>query len=77
MTLLEQMKPEYLDRLQQVKAEYPSTYDILIKALIDNYSWGDLKVITAGNLISFIYTENERIQLETFINQLSSLFKND
>ncbi len=74
MTLLEKMKPEYLDRLQQVKAEYPSTYDTFIQALNDNYSWGDLKVTTASHLISFIYTAKEQIQLETFINQLSNLF---
>jgi len=67
-TLFENLKPEFLEKLEQETALYPTTTERTIKELKENISWLHLSVNTAQNLCMLDNNKNLSI-----IN-LSNLF---
>ncbi len=67
-TLFEELKPEFLEKLNEETALYPTTTERTIKELKENISWLHLTVNTAQNLCMLDNNKNLSI-----IN-LSNLF---
>ena len=69
-TLFEELKPGFLEKLQQETELYPSTTERTILELKENISWLHLSVNTAQNLCSL---NNKNLS----IIDLSNLFDTD
>jgi hypothetical protein len=57
-TLFEELKPEFLEKLEQEAVLYPTVTDRTITELKDNVSWLHLTVNTAQNLCSLDNNKN-------------------
>ena len=57
-TLFEELKPEFLEKLEQEAVLYPSVTERTITELKDNFSWLNLTVNTAQNLCSLDNNKN-------------------
>lgn len=67
-TLFEELKPEFLEKLEQEAVLYPSVTERTITELKDNFSWLNLTVNTAQNLCMLDNNKN------LSIIELSNLF---
>ena len=57
-TLFEELKPEFLEKLEQEAVLYPTVTERTIKELKENFSWLLLTVNTAQNLCSLDNNKN-------------------
>ncbi len=67
-TLFEELKPEFLEKLEQEAVLYPSVTERTITELKNNFSWLHLTVNTAQNLC--MLDKNKNLS----IIELSNLF---
>lgn len=68
MTLLERLKPEYLEQLENVNKNYPLMYKKIIKSLESHQSVFALTIDDASSICSFL-------NMETTVNNLLKLIK--
>ena len=68
MKLLDRLKPEYLDKLEIVKNEYPIMFEKINNSLQQNESVFALTLDEASSICTFL-------DIETTLNNLLNLFK--
>jgi hypothetical protein len=68
-TLFEELKPEFLEKLEQEAVLYPTVTERTITELKENISWLNLSVNTAQNLCSLDNKNLSIIDLSNLFNK--------
>jgi hypothetical protein len=68
-TLFEELKPEFLEKLEQEAVLYPTVTERAITELKENISWLNLSVNTAQNLCSLDNKNLSIIDLSNLFNK--------